>query len=102
MIYLFKDLGPHCKDPQIVRLIRDLYFSPNSRLWTLILLDAVTLPSRRATPYRSIRRGMAGRRRTHGNRAQDFQEAQRNSLHAIESTLTKRELELLVQTLCRG
>jgi hypothetical protein len=34
-IYLFKDVSPHCKDPQVVRSIRDLYFSPASRLWTL-------------------------------------------------------------------
>jgi len=41
-IYLFKDVGPHCKDPQVVRAIRDLYFSPSSRLWTLILIDAAS------------------------------------------------------------
>ena len=28
VIYLFKDLGAHCKDPQVVRYVRDLYFSP--------------------------------------------------------------------------
>ena len=43
-LYLFKDLGPHCKDAQVVRSLRDVYFSPDSRLWTLILLDAVGLP----------------------------------------------------------
>jgi MoxR-like ATPase len=99
MIYLFKDLGPHCKDPQIVRLIRDLYFSPNSRLWTLILLDAVTLPSdvRRLTVPFDV--GWPDEEELMEIVRKTFQEAQRNSLHAIESTLTKRELELLVQTL---
>ncbi len=43
-VYLFKDLGPHCKDPQVVRSLRDLYFSPDSRLWTLMLVDAGGLP----------------------------------------------------------
>ena len=53
-IYLFKDIGPHCKDPQVVRSLRDLYFSPDSRLWTLILIDAAGLPPdvrRLAVPF---------------------------------------------------
>ncbi len=44
VIYLFKDLGPHCKDPQVVRSIWDLYFSPDSRLWTLVMVDNVAPP----------------------------------------------------------
>ena len=43
-LYLFKDLGPHCKDPAVVRSLRDLYFSPDSRLWTVFLADATALP----------------------------------------------------------
>ena len=30
-IYFFKDLGQHAKEPQILRYLRDLYFSPVSR-----------------------------------------------------------------------
>ena len=44
-VYVFKDLGPHCKDPQVVRAIRDLYFSPDSRLWTMVMIDALPLPA---------------------------------------------------------
>ena len=47
-IYLFKDLGQHAKDPQILRYLRDLYFSPVSRPWTLILLDPIAPPDRDA------------------------------------------------------
>jgi len=43
-VYLFKDLGAMCKDPQVVRWLRDLYFTPSSRLWTLVLIDALGLP----------------------------------------------------------
>ena len=35
---LFKDLGQHAKEPQILRYLRDLYFSPVSRPWTIILV----------------------------------------------------------------
>jgi AAA+ superfamily predicted ATPase len=95
---LFKDLGPHCKDPQVTRAVRDLYFSPDSRLWTLILLDAaapaevrrLTVPFEVGWPDEDELLEVV--RRT-------FQEAQRRSLRPVESRLTKRELELLVQTL---
>jgi AAA+ superfamily predicted ATPase len=97
-VYLFKDLGPHCKDPQVARAVRDLYFSPDSRLWTLILLDAaapaevrrLTVPFDVGWPSEDELMDVV--RRT-------FQEVQRRSLRPVESRLTKRELELLVQTL---
>ena len=41
---LFKDISPHCRDPQVVRWLRDLYFSPESRLWSLLLVDGSGLP----------------------------------------------------------
>ncbi len=98
-IYLFKDLGPHCKDPQIVRAIRDLYFSPDSRLWTLVMLDAAPLPPdvRRLTVPFDV--GWPDEQELLEIVRSTFQEAQRRSLQKIESKLTKRELELLVQTL---
>ena len=54
IIYLFKDIAPLCADAQVARFLRDLYFSEDSRLWTLILADSGGLPpdSRRLTvPY---------------------------------------------------
>ena len=98
-IYLFKDLGPHCKDPQVVRSIRDLYFSPDSRLWTLVLIDAVALPPevRRLTVPFDV--GWPDEEELMEIVRSTFQDAQRRSLQQVESKLTKRELELLVQTL---
>ncbi|NLS97257.1 MAG: AAA family ATPase [Planctomycetaceae bacterium] len=51
IVYLFKDISPLCADAQVARFLRDLYFSPDSRLWTLILVDSRGLPpdSRRLT-----------------------------------------------------
>src|SRR5271166_2115191 len=43
-IFLFKDLGQHAKDAQIHRYLRDLYFSPPSRTWTIILVDGTAPP----------------------------------------------------------
>ncbi len=99
LIFLFKDLGPHCKDPAIVRALRDLYFAPDSRLWTLILADAAGLPPevRRLTVPLEI--GWPDEQELLEIVRNTFQDAQRRSLQKIESKLTKRELELLVQTL---
>jgi AAA+ superfamily predicted ATPase len=98
-IYLFKDLGPHCKDPQVVRALRDLYFSPDSRLWTIVLVDALALPPevRRLTVPLDI--GWPGEEELLEIVRKTFQDAQRHSLRQVECKLTKRELDLLVQTL---
>ena len=99
VIYLFKDLGPHCKDPQVVRSIRDLYFSPDSRLWTLVMVDSVAPPPevRRLTVPFDV--GWPSEEELNEVVRTTFQEIQRNSIRQVESKLTKRELEMLVQTL---
>ena len=99
VIYLFKDLSPHCKDPQVVRAIRDLYFSPDTRLWTMILIDAVTLPPdvRRLTVPFQV--GWPDEEELLAIVRKTFQEIQQRSLQPVESKLNKRELETLVQTL---
>jgi MoxR-like ATPase len=98
-IYLFKDLSPHCKDPQVVRSLRDLYFSSNLRPWTLVLVDAVGLPSdvrRLAVPFDV---GWPAEEELEEIVRSTFQQVRRNSLEPVESKLTKRELESLVQAL---
>jgi ATP-dependent 26S proteasome regulatory subunit len=98
-IYLFKDISPHCKDPEVVRSIRDLYFSPDSRMWTLVLVDAVPLPTdvRRLTVPFAV--GWPDEEELMDIVRKTFQEVQRRSLRPVEFKLTKRELEILVQTL---
>jgi AAA+ superfamily predicted ATPase len=98
-IYLFKDLSPHCKDPQVVRSIRDLYFSPDSRLWTLILVDSVPLPPevRRLTVPLEI--GWPDEDELLGIVRKTFEDVRSRSIREVESRLSKRELEMLVQTL---
>ena len=98
-VFVFKDLGPHCKDPQVVRAIRDLYFSPDSRLWTMILIDALPLPPevhRMTVPFDI---GWPDEEELRSVVRDTFQDVQRRSLREVEARLTKREMELLVQTL---
>jgi AAA+ superfamily predicted ATPase len=98
-LYLFKDLGPHCKDAQVVRALRDIYFSPASRLWTLIMVDAMGLPPdvRRMTVPFDI--GWPTEDELNEIVRRTFQEAKQRSLQPVESKLTRSELEVLVQTL---
>ncbi len=98
-VYLFKDLGAHAKDPQVVRYVRDLYFSPGNRTWTLILVDATALPPdvRRLTVPFDV--GWPDEEELEQVVRQTFLEAQGRSLHEIQAKLTKRDLDQLVQTL---
>jgi AAA+ superfamily predicted ATPase len=98
-IFVFKDLGPHCKDPKVVRSIRDLYFSPDSRLWTLILIDAAPLPPEVSRLAVSLDVGWPDEREIEEIVKKTVQDVQRRSLEAVESKLNKREMEILVQTL---
>jgi ATP-dependent 26S proteasome regulatory subunit len=98
-MYLFKDLGAMCKDPNVVRWVRDLYFTPSSRLWTLVLVDALGLPPevRRLTVPFDV--GWPDEDELNEVVRRTFQDAKRRSLFDIQANLTKREMEQLVQTL---
>ena len=98
-LYLFKDLGPHCRDPMVVRHLRDLYFSPDSRLWNMVLVEALGLPPelRRLTVPFDI--GWPDEQELTEVVRSTFQEAKRRSLSQVEARLTQRELEQLVQML---
>jgi SpoVK/Ycf46/Vps4 family AAA+-type ATPase len=98
-VYVFKDLGLHCKDAQVVRSIRDLYFSPDSRPWSLILVDAVAPPPevhRLTVPFEV---GWPDEEELMEVVRKTFLDVQSRNLGQVESRLTKRELELLVQSL---
>jgi MoxR-like ATPase len=98
-IYVFKDLGAHGKDPQVVRYLRDLYYSPDDRRWTLLLIDAAGLPSdvRRLTVPFEV--GWPDEEELRDLVCQTFREIKRRSLVEIEAKLTNRELEQLTQML---
>ncbi len=98
-VYLFKDLGAHCKDPQVVRCIRDLYFSPDTRLWTLILVDAVGLPPevRRLTVPFDV--GWPDEDELRQVIFTTLMEAEDQLLADVEMKLSDRQMEQLLQTL---
>lgn len=98
-VFVFKDLGLHCKDPSVVRHLRDLYFVPGCRAWTLILIDAAPLPPdvRRLTVPFEI--GWPSEDELAQVVRETFRDAKARSLVEIEAKLSRREMEQLVQTL---
>ena len=82
-----------------MRCIRDLYFSADSRLWTLILLDSTPPPPevyRLTVPFEV---GWPSEEELVEVVRATLREIQHRSLEQIECKLSKRELEMLVQTL---
>ncbi len=98
-IYLFKDLGQHAKEPQILRYLRDLYFSPVSRPWTIILLDATAPPTEMRRLSLPFEIGWPDEEEILAIVRKTYLEAQQRSLQKVESHLSKSELEMAVQTL---
>src|SRR5208283_2967045 len=98
-IYLFKDLGQNAKEPQILRYLRDLYFSPVSRPWTVILLDAIAPPMEMRKMTLPFEIGWPDEEEILAIVRRTYQEAQQRCLQKLESHLSKTELELAVQTL---
>ena len=98
-IFLFKDLGQHAKDAQILRYLRNLYFSPPSRTWTIILVDGTAPPIEMRRLSLPLDIGWPDEDEILALVKKTYQEAQQRSLQKVESKLSKSELEIVVQTL---
>jgi SpoVK/Ycf46/Vps4 family AAA+-type ATPase len=98
-LYLFKDLGAHCKDAQVVRLLRELYYSPDSRLWSLVMVDGASLPPEVRKLTVPFEVGWPNEEELTELVRETYRHIKRESLVEVQSKLTKREMEQLVQTL---
>jgi SpoVK/Ycf46/Vps4 family AAA+-type ATPase len=95
-VYLFKDLGPHCKDPYVVRQLRDVY---RRQRVTLVLIDAEPLPEvirRLAVP---VDMPLPDATELEEVIKETFRRIRDKSYYEIESTVTKRDIEQMAQTL---
>lgn len=98
-IYLFKDLGPHLKDPLVQRHLRDVYQAFNHTPRTLVLVESSALPG----PARSLTLSFELRppsveeldevvRKT-------FKKIKDESFVEVQAKISKRQMEQLVQSL---
>lgn len=98
-IYMFKDLGPHTKDPQVQRLLRDLSALGERRQSNIILVDSQPLPSevkRLTVPYEL---GWPTLEELEEVVKQTYGKVRRESMYEVTTTLTRRDMDQLVQTL---
>jgi AAA+ superfamily predicted ATPase len=98
-IYVLRDLGPHCRDGYLLRLLRDLESIGPEWNACLILIDADPLPDemRRWTVRFEV--GWPS-----GDEIEDvvrstFKKIRKESLRKITSKITKRDADQIVQTL---
>jgi SpoVK/Ycf46/Vps4 family AAA+-type ATPase len=95
-VYLMKDLGPHCKDPFVQRQLRDIYSRHNL---TVVLVDGSPLPDqvRRLTVPLTLR--LPEEAELEQVVKDTFRQIRAKSYYEITSSLTRRDMEHLVQTL---
>jgi len=100
-VYVFRDLAPHCRDPQVVRQLRELCFTPSDRPWTLILVDAAPLPPEVRRLAAPAPLGWPDEEELEGIVKRTFQQVRSTALRDVAARLTARELEQIV-LLLRG
>jgi len=98
-VYLFKDLGPHCKDALVHRTLRDLINAFEDRKSTIIMLDALPAPEeiRRFAVRHEI--GWPSAEELEAVVKKTYQRLQKEFPDRVTSKLSKKDGEQLVQTL---
>jgi AAA+ superfamily predicted ATPase len=98
-LYVFKDLGPHAKDAHVQRLLRDAASSSETRRSTVLLVDSGSLPDevqRLAIPFEI---GWPSLEELEEVVKQTFSRIRKESYEEVTATLTRKEMDHLVQTL---
>lgn len=98
-VFLFKDLGPHCKDGLVHRTLRDLCDTFTTSKSTIVMLDALPLPEeiRKFTVRYEI--GWPSAEELEAVVKRTYKRLQRDCYEQVTSKLTRRDIEQLVQTL---
>ena len=98
-IYLFKDIGPHCKDALVHRTLRDLARLCSATGTSLILVDGLPLPDelRRLTVRYEIGWPTAGELQEVVK--QTYRRIREDSPETVKARISRREMDQLVQSL---
>ncbi len=95
-VFLFKDLGAHCQESYIQRRLRDLHFRHQVHL---VMVDGAPLPDavRRLTV--PVRLPLPDHAALEQAVRDTFRRVRETSVYKVTASLTRRDLEQLVQTL---
>jgi AAA+ superfamily predicted ATPase len=96
VVYLFKDLGPHCKDAYIQRLLRDIAGLSNP---TVVLVDYEPLPDAARRLAVPLKLDLPDCAELEAIVRDTFRRVKGESLYKINVELTKGEFEQVVHTL---
>lgn len=98
-IYVLRDLGPHCRDARLVRLLRDLESIGPEWNACLVLIDAEPLPDevRRWTVRFEV--GWPSGEEIEDVVRSTFRRIRKESLREVTSKITRRDADQIVQTL---
>lgn len=95
-LYLFFDLAPHARDPQVQRLLRDIYRRDNV---CLILLESDSLPETVRRLCVPLALPMPTSDELEKVIRETFRKVHDTALYEVTSSLQKRDLEQMAQTL---
>ncbi len=98
-IYVFKDLGPHCKDAHVHRLMRDLLGICEKNKMTLILVDSTSLPDEIGRFTVRFEIGWPDVEELEQVVRETYQRIKQESYVKINSNLKRKEMDQLVQSL---
>ncbi len=98
-IYVFKDLGPHCKDAHVHRLMRDLLDICEDNKITIILVDALPLPDEISRFTVRYEMGWPDVEELEQVVRETYQRIKQESYVEISSNLKRKEMDQLVQSL---
>lgn len=98
-IYVFKDLGPHCKDAHVHRLLRDLLSIAEKNKITLVLVDVLPLPDEILQFTVRYELGWPDAEELEQVARETFQRIKQESHVDINSNIKRKEMDQLVQSL---
>jgi AAA+ superfamily predicted ATPase len=98
-IYVFKDIGPHCKDAFVHRTIRDLLNECMASRSTMVFVDVLPLPSeiRRFAVKYDV--GWPTAPELEQTVRDTFKRIRRENLREVSANISKRDMEQIVQSL---
>jgi hypothetical protein len=98
-IYLFHDLGAHCKEPLVARLLRDALAALPEKRSNLILADHQPLPDAVRRLLVNFELKAPTLDEIDAQTRQVFKSIKQQSFYEVSAQITKREWEQLIQSL---
>ncbi len=98
-VFLFRDLGPHVRDAQVHRLLRDLQPLCGSMRCALVCVEYLPFPPEATRLVTRFDVGWPSAEELEQAVRETYRRVQTESLYEVTSRITRKEMEQLVNTL---